>query len=229
MQLGVVFPQTEIGPDPGPIRAYAGAVADLGYRHLLTYDHVVGADPAVYPGWAGPYDLHSTFHETFVLFGYLAAFSSLELVTGIVILPQRQTVLVAKQAAEVDLLSEGRLRLGIGIGWNHVEYDALGPRASRPYGAPDGSPTGGSPRSLPAPASKRPSRSSGQARPRPGVTRPRSRWRGESRREIAISSGSRVRRRSGGRPARPTWRSTRWVRDWQGSTTTSLRWPKRRR
>ena len=70
MQLGVVFPQTEIGPDPGPIRAYAGAVAELGYRHLLTYDHVVGADPAVYPGWAGPYDLHSTFHETFVLFGY---------------------------------------------------------------------------------------------------------------------------------------------------------------
>jgi probable F420-dependent oxidoreductase len=126
MQIGVVFPQTEIGPDPGPIRAYAGAVAELGYRHVLTYDHVVGADPAVYPGWAGPYNLHSTFHETFVLFGYLAAVSSLELVTGIVILPQRQTVLVAKQAAEVDLLSEGRLRLGIGIGWNHVEYDALG-------------------------------------------------------------------------------------------------------
>jgi probable F420-dependent oxidoreductase len=126
MQIGVVFPQTEIGPDPGPIRAYAGAVAELGYHHVLAYDHVVGADPAVYPGWSGPYDLHSTFHEPFVLFGYLAASSSLELVTGILILPQRQTALVAKQAAEVDLLSGGRLRLGVGIGWNRVEYDALG-------------------------------------------------------------------------------------------------------
>lgn len=126
MQIGVVFPQTEIGPDPGPIRAYAEAVAELGYRHVLTYDHVVGADPAVHPGWSGPYDLHSTFHEPLVLFGFLAAISDLELVTGILIAPQRQTVLVAKQAAEVDLLSGGRLRLGVGIGWNHVEYDALG-------------------------------------------------------------------------------------------------------
>jgi probable F420-dependent oxidoreductase len=126
VQIGVVFPQTEIGPDPGPIRAYAEAVAELGYRHLLTYEHVVGADPAVYQGWSGPYDLHSTFHEPLVLFGFLAAISNLELVTGILIAPQRQTVLVAKQAAEVDLLSGGRLRLGVGIGWNHVEYDALG-------------------------------------------------------------------------------------------------------
>ena len=126
MQLGVVFPQTEIGADPGPIRAYADAVAELGFRHVLAYDHVVGADPSAYPGWSRPYNLYSTFHEPFVLFAYLAGISDLELVTGILILPQRQTVLVAKQAAAVDLLSGGRLRLGVGIGWNPVEYDALG-------------------------------------------------------------------------------------------------------
>jgi probable F420-dependent oxidoreductase len=87
---------------------------------------VVGADPAVHQGWAGPYDLHSTFHEPLVLFGYLAGLTSLELVTGIIILPQRQTALVAKQAAEVDLLTGGRFRLGVGLGWNAVEYEALG-------------------------------------------------------------------------------------------------------
>jgi probable F420-dependent oxidoreductase len=92
----------------------------------MAYDHVVGADPAVYEGWAGPYDIHSTFHEPLVLFGYLAAVTSVEFVTGIVIAPQRQTVLVAKQAAEVDLLSNGRFRLGLGLGWNPVEYEALG-------------------------------------------------------------------------------------------------------
>jgi probable F420-dependent oxidoreductase len=126
MRVGVVFPQTEIGPDRGAIRAYVDGVTDLGYQHVLAYDHVLGADPAVHPGWAGPYDLASTFHEPMVLFGYLAGFSILELVTGILILPQRQTALVAKQAAEVDLLSGGRLRLGVGIGWNAVEYEALG-------------------------------------------------------------------------------------------------------
>jgi probable F420-dependent oxidoreductase len=126
MRLGVVFPQTEIGADPGAIRAYAAAVADAGYDHVLAYDHVVGADPAVHEGWRGPYDISSTFHEPLVLFGYLAAITTLELVTGIIILPQRQTVLVAKQAAEVDLLSLGKLRLGVGIGWNTVEYEALG-------------------------------------------------------------------------------------------------------
>lgn len=126
MQIGVVFPQTEIGGDPGAIRAYADAVAGIGFEHVLSYDHVVGADPAVHRGWSGPYELRSTFHEPFVLYGYLAAICALELVTGIVILPQRQTVLVAKQAAEVDLLSRGRLRLGVGLGWNQVEYEALG-------------------------------------------------------------------------------------------------------
>jgi probable F420-dependent oxidoreductase len=126
MRIGVVFPQTELGGDVGAVRAYAQGAESLGFTHVLAYDHVVGADPAVYPGWDGPYDLHTTFHEPFVLFGYVAAVTSLELVTGIIIAPQRQTALLAKQAAEVDLLSGGRFRLGLGIGWNKVEYDALG-------------------------------------------------------------------------------------------------------
>ncbi len=126
MRIGVVFPQTEIGGDVGAVRAYAEQVEHLGYRHLLAYDHVLGADPAAHPGWSGPYDLESTFHEPFVLFGFLAGCTSLELVTGIIILPQRQTALVAKQAAAVDVLSNGRLRLGVGLGWNAVEYEALG-------------------------------------------------------------------------------------------------------
>src|ERR1035437_9179208 len=128
MQVGVVFPQTEIGSEPAAIRAYAGGVEELGFRHLLAYDHVLGADPAVHLGWRGPYDVTTTFHEPMVLFGYLAAICQLELGTGIIILPQRQTALVAKQAAEVDILSGGRLRLGIGLGWNAVEYEALGKR-----------------------------------------------------------------------------------------------------
>jgi probable F420-dependent oxidoreductase len=127
MRIGVVFPQTEIGGDTGALRAYAEHAEGLGFAHLLVYDHVVGADTSVHAGWNGPYDLHDTFHEPFVAFGYLAAVTTtLELVTGVVILPQRQTVLVAKQAAEVDLLSGGRLRLGVGLGWNAVEYEALG-------------------------------------------------------------------------------------------------------
>lgn len=126
MQIGVVFPQTELGGDVGAVRAYGIAVAELGYRHILAYDHVVGADPAHYAGWSGPYDVSTTFHEPMVMFGYLAAVTDLELVTGIIILPQRQTVLAAKQAAELDLLTGGRLRFGVGLGWNPVEYDALG-------------------------------------------------------------------------------------------------------
>ncbi|MDP9842646.1 LLM class F420-dependent oxidoreductase [Streptosporangium lutulentum] len=126
MRIGVVFPQTEIGPDVGAVRAYAQGVEELGFRHLMAYDHVVGADPAVHQGWQGVYDVESTFHEPMVLFGYLAALTSLELVTAIIILPQRQTALVAKQAAEIDLLSDGRFRLGVGLGWNQVEYEALG-------------------------------------------------------------------------------------------------------
>jgi len=126
MQIGVVFPQTEIGPDAGAVRAYGQRAEQLGFAHLLAYDHVLGADPAVHEGWDGPYDIRTTFHEPLVLFGYLAAITDLELVTGIIILPQRQTALVAKQAAEVDLLTGGRFRLGIGLGWNRVEYEALG-------------------------------------------------------------------------------------------------------
>src|ERR1700733_14156105 len=116
MQIGVVFPQTEIGPDVGAVRAYGQRAEQLGFRHLLAYDHVLGADPAVHQGWSGPYDIETTFHEPLVLFGYLAAVTRLELVTGIIILPQRQTALVAKQAAEVDLLTEGRFRLGVARG-----------------------------------------------------------------------------------------------------------------
>jgi len=127
MRYGVVFPQTEIGKDPSAIRDFAQAAEELGYHHLLAYDHVVGANPASRPGWRPPYTYKDMFHEPFVLFGYLAGLTKhIELVTGVIILPQRQTVLVAKQAAALDVLSGGRLRLGIGIGWNPVEYEALG-------------------------------------------------------------------------------------------------------
>ena len=127
MKLGVTFPQTEIGTDPGAIREFAQTVEGLGFNHLLVYDHVLGADTSHYKDWSGTYTKADMFHEPFVLYGYLAAVtSSIELTTGIIILPQRQTALVAKQAAEVDVLSGGRLRLGIGIGWNHVEFEALG-------------------------------------------------------------------------------------------------------
>lgn len=126
MRIGVVFPQTELGGDPGVVRAYGEGVQGLGFTHVLAYDHVVGADPRVHQGWDGPYDIDSTFHEPFVMFGFLAAITSLELVSGVIILPQRQTALVAKQAAEVDLLTGGRFRLGVGLGWNAVEYEALG-------------------------------------------------------------------------------------------------------
>lgn len=127
MKIGVVFPQTEIGASPLGVRKYAVAIERLQFNHILVYDHVVGADPKGYPGWKGPYTSESQFHEPMVLFGFLASITEfVELVTGIVILPQRQTVLVAKQAAEIDVLSNGRLRLGVGIGWNEVEFQALG-------------------------------------------------------------------------------------------------------
>ena len=133
MRVGVIFPQTEIGADPAGVRAYAQAVQDLGFAHLEVYDHVLGADPAGYADWSGPYTIDSLFHEPFALFGYLAAVApGLELVTAVIILPQRQTALVAKQAAEIDVLTGGRFRLGVGIGWNAVEYAGLGvPFASR--------------------------------------------------------------------------------------------------
>ncbi|MPZ73919.1 MAG: TIGR03619 family F420-dependent LLM class oxidoreductase [Nitriliruptorales bacterium] len=126
MQIGVVFPQLDMGADREAIRAYAQGVEDLGFEHVLAYDHVLGADPEVHEGWSGTYSISDTFHEPLVLFGFLAGIVGLELVTGIIILPQRQTALVAKQAAEVDILSGGRLRFGVGLGWNAVEYEALG-------------------------------------------------------------------------------------------------------
>jgi probable F420-dependent oxidoreductase len=127
MRIGAVFPQTEIGADPGDIRAYAQAVEGMGFTHILAYDHVLGADATARPGWSGPYTSETMFHEVFVLFGYLAAITTqVELVTGVLILPQRQTALVAKQAAEVDVLTGGRTRLGVGVGWNEVEFQALG-------------------------------------------------------------------------------------------------------
>ena len=104
MHLGVVFPQIDIDADAGAIRAYAAAVEEAGYDHLLAYDHVLGADRSRHAGWSGPYDSTHTFHEPMVLFGFLAGISTLELVSGVVILPQRQAVLVAKQAAEVAIL-----------------------------------------------------------------------------------------------------------------------------
>src|SRR5947199_252247 len=127
MRVGVVFPQTEIGPDPIVVRDFVQAVEQMGFAHLAIYDHVLGADTSTRPGWRGPYTKDTQFHEPLVLFGYLAALTtSLELVTSIIILPQRQTALVAKQAAEVDVLSGGRMRLGVGLGWNKVEFEALG-------------------------------------------------------------------------------------------------------
>lgn len=129
MKLGVIFPQTEIGNDPIAIRDYAQAAEELGYDHLLVYDHVLGAAAERFErlGFRPPYTYQTPFHEPFVLFGYLAGLTKkLELVTGILVLPQRQTALVAKQAAEVDVLTGGRLRLGVGIGWNAVEFEALG-------------------------------------------------------------------------------------------------------
>jgi probable F420-dependent oxidoreductase len=127
MRIGVVFPQTEIGADPYYLKDYAQAADELGFSHLLAYDHVIGANLASRPGWKPPYSHLDIFHEPFVLFGYLAGLTKkIEFVTGIIILPQRQTVLVAKQAAALDVLSGGRLRFGIGIGWNPVEYEALG-------------------------------------------------------------------------------------------------------
>ena len=128
MKVGVVFPQTEIGSDPAVIRDYAQATEGAGYHHLLVFDHVLGGKLERFDklGRRPPYTDETPFHEPFVLFGYLAAVTQrLELVTGIIILPQRQTALVAKQAAAVDVLTGGRLRLGVGIGWNYVEYEAL--------------------------------------------------------------------------------------------------------
>ena len=127
MKIGVVFPQTEIGADPAVVAEFATTAESLEYDHLVAYDHVLGANTASRPDWQGPYTMNNMFQEPLVLFAYLAGLTkTLEFASGIIILPQRQTALVAKQAACVDVLSNGRLRLGIGTGWNDVEYEALG-------------------------------------------------------------------------------------------------------
>jgi probable F420-dependent oxidoreductase len=130
LRLGAIFPTTEIGSDPAAVRDWAQAAEGLGYNHVIVYDHVLGAvHEKREPKLTGPYTERDAFHEPFVLLAYLAALTQrLELTTGVLILPQRQTALVAKQAIELDLLSRGRLRLGVGTGWNHVEYESLSVR-----------------------------------------------------------------------------------------------------
>jgi probable F420-dependent oxidoreductase len=129
MQIGATFPQTESGTDASAIKDYAQAVEQMGFSHIVAYDHVVGANPNR-PGWEGrraAYTFESSFYEPLVLFAFFASVTQrVGLTPGVIILPQRQTVLVAKQAAVLDVLSGGRLRLGVGIGWNEVEYEALG-------------------------------------------------------------------------------------------------------
>jgi probable F420-dependent oxidoreductase len=127
MKIGLVFPQTEIGNDPAVIRDYAQTAEELGFSHIMTYEHVLGANPNGGKRFRGPYSHEDPFHEPFALFSYLAGFTQrIGLVTGILVLPQRQTALVAKQAATLDILSRGRLRLGVGVGWNRLEFEALG-------------------------------------------------------------------------------------------------------
>lgn len=128
MQIGATYPQTELGGDPDAVRRIGLAVEELGYDSLLAYDHVVGAEHADRePELWGPYTEDDPFHCPLTMFSYLAAITDrIDFVTGVLILPQRQTALVAKQATDVDLLSGGRLRLGVGTGWNYVEYEALG-------------------------------------------------------------------------------------------------------
>jgi alkanesulfonate monooxygenase SsuD/methylene tetrahydromethanopterin reductase-like flavin-dependent oxidoreductase (luciferase family) len=126
MDIGVVLPQRELGTSVADLRRYATDVESLGMRHILVYDHVLGADAEVHQPWDWPYDARTEWHEAFVALGYLAALTSIELLTGVIVLPQRQTALVAKQCAELDLLTSGNFRLGVGVGWNHVEYASLG-------------------------------------------------------------------------------------------------------
>lgn len=141
MRIGIKFPTREIGSSPGIIRDWALTANDLAFRHICLIDHVLGVDPEVHPDWAAnwpldptihrPYDIGDEFHEPLVIMGFLGALTSVELSTGVLVSPQRQTALLAKQAAEVALLSSGRLRLVLAVGWNHVEFEALGQRFGR--------------------------------------------------------------------------------------------------
>jgi probable F420-dependent oxidoreductase len=128
MKIGVIYPQTELGGNPKAVEMIARAVEMLGYDYLVMFDHVMGAvrENRNPPLW-GPYSEKDPFHDPLVTFGYLAGITArIELVTGILVLPQRPTALVARQTADIDLLSGGRLRLGVGVGWNPVEFEALG-------------------------------------------------------------------------------------------------------
>lgn len=132
LKIGVIYPQIEYSTDPGAVREFAVTAEALGFTHILAYDHVLGANPDRPGGWSGPYTHLNTFMEPFVLFSYMAAVTSrIGFTTGILILPQRQTALAAKQAATLDVLSGGRLRLGVAVGWNQVEYEALGENFNR--------------------------------------------------------------------------------------------------
>jgi probable F420-dependent oxidoreductase len=127
MRIGVAFPTTEIGTDTAAIRDFAQAAESLGFDHITAIDHVLQSGTAAADDWRSYYTRDNMFHEPLILFGYLAAVTGkIELATAILILPQRPTVLVAKQTAELDVLCGGRLRLGVAIGWNELEFDALG-------------------------------------------------------------------------------------------------------
>lgn len=132
MKIGVIYPQIELKGDPEAVRRIGLATEELGFDHLLVYDHVLGATHDREPKLQGPYTEKDPFHDPFVMLAYLAGLTKrIELVTGILILPQRQTALVARQAADLDLLSHERFRMGVGLGWNYVEYEALGQEFGR--------------------------------------------------------------------------------------------------
>lgn len=126
MQFGVVFPQRTSLGGTGDVRRYVLEVESAGFDFISIYDHVLGADTSTRKEWVGGYTSQDTLHEVFVLLGYIASLTRLELMTGVLVLPQRQTALVAKQTAELDWLLEGKFRLGVGVGWNHVEFESLG-------------------------------------------------------------------------------------------------------
>jgi probable F420-dependent oxidoreductase len=126
MKIGLIYPQNELG-DPAAVKAIGLAAEEMGYDHLVAYDHVLGATHDREPKLWGPYTEKHPFHDPFVMFAYLAGLTErIELVSGVLILPQRPTALVARQAADLDLLCGERFRMGVGVGWNYVEYDALG-------------------------------------------------------------------------------------------------------
>lgn len=127
MKIGLLFPQTEIGSDPAGLAEFARAAVEHGFDHLVSYEHVLGAVPERLPPNYAPYGIEDAFHEVLTVYAYLAAVApELGLATGVLVLPQRQTALVAKQAAQLSLLTRGQFRLGVGLGWNFAEFEGLG-------------------------------------------------------------------------------------------------------